>query len=37
MLSWATLEAHLGLIVFTALTFALLVYLGYSMVHPDRF
>lgn len=31
------LAANFGLAVFTALTVALVLYLAYSMVHPERF
>lgn len=28
---------HLGLAIFTVLAIALVLYLGYSMLHPERF
>ncbi|MCI4352885.1 MAG: potassium-transporting ATPase subunit F [Thermoplasmata archaeon] len=31
------LAPHLGLILFTVLTFAITLYLVYSMLRPDRF
>lgn len=33
----AALYQHLGLALFTALSIVLVVYLAYSMVHPERF
>ncbi|HEV2316322.1 MAG TPA: potassium-transporting ATPase subunit F [Thermoplasmata archaeon] len=30
-------QAHLGLVVFTAISAGLIAYLAYTMVHPDRF
>jgi hypothetical protein len=33
----ATLAAHAGLLVFSALAVVLIGYLAYSMVHPDAF
>ncbi|HZY70425.1 MAG TPA: potassium-transporting ATPase subunit F [Thermoplasmata archaeon] len=37
MTFWGGLEANLGLAVFTGLAFALVLYLAYSMLHPERF
>jgi K+-transporting ATPase KdpF subunit len=31
------IHQHLGLVVFTALSVGLIVYLAYSMLHPERF
>jgi K+-transporting ATPase KdpF subunit len=28
---------HLGLVVFTVLSAGLIIYLAYTMLHPDRF
>ncbi len=33
----STVAAHLGLVVFTALTVAVVAYLVYSMLRPDAF
>ncbi|HTW55191.1 MAG TPA: potassium-transporting ATPase subunit F [Thermoplasmata archaeon] len=33
----AAVDQHLGLLVFTVVAVALVVYLTYSMVHPERF
>ncbi len=34
-ISWVT--QNLGLVVFTVISVALVAYLGYAMVRPDRF
>ena len=34
---FAPIAQHLGLTVFTVLAVVLVVYLAYSMVHPERF
>ena len=31
------LATHLGLVVFTILALALVIYLTYSMIHPESF
>jgi len=31
------LDQHLGLVVLTAISAALIIYLTYSMIHPERF
>ncbi len=33
----ASVTQHLGLTVFTVVAVVLVVYLAYSMVHPERF
>jgi K+-transporting ATPase KdpF subunit len=33
----ALLQAHLGLVTFTAISVGLIAYLAYTMLHPERF
>ncbi|MCI4368798.1 MAG: potassium-transporting ATPase subunit F [Thermoplasmata archaeon] len=34
---FSMLTSELGLVLFTVISVALLLYLGYSMIHPERF
>jgi K+-transporting ATPase KdpF subunit len=34
---WAQVDAHLGMVAFTAITIGLIVYLAYAMLRPERF